>query len=199
MVTVAVDGKQVSEKEHGWESNNDVDDVYLVHWEPGPHTISTALKPSPAMGKGVAGRGADNLYNIKKVRLEGPLDPAQWVHPANYTRFFTRDDVPSDAAGRRAYAKEIFSAFASKAYRRPVPAESVDELAEIAEKFYSVPGTSFESGIAQAMVAVLASPRFLFRVDRPAPASRERGLRRCGRVFPRFAPLLLSLVHDARR
>ena len=166
-VTVAVDGKQVSEKEHGWESNHDVDDVYTVHWEPGPHTISTAIKPSATVGKGTAGRGADNLYNIKKVRLEGPLDPVKWVHPANYTRFFTRDDVPSDAAERRAYAKEIFTAFTGKAYRRPAPAESVDQLADIAEKIYTVPGTTFESGIAQAMVAALASPRFLFRVDRP--------------------------------
>jgi uncharacterized protein DUF1592/uncharacterized protein DUF1588/uncharacterized protein DUF1587/uncharacterized protein DUF1585/uncharacterized protein DUF1595/cytochrome c len=169
VVTVAVDGKQVSEKEHGWESNHDVDDVYTVHWEPGLHTISTAIKPAATLGKGTAGRGADNLYNIKKVRLEGPLDPAQWVHPANYTRFFGRDVVPSDEAGRRDYAKEILNVFASKAYRRPAPAESIDQLAEIAEKVYSVPGTSFESGVAQAMVAVLASPRFLFRVDRPAP------------------------------
>jgi hypothetical protein len=93
------------------------------------------------------------------------------VHPANYTRFFTRDEVPSDAAGRRAYAKEIFTAFISKAYRRPAADETVDELAEIAERFYTVPGTTFESGIAQAMVAALASPRFLFRVDRPIPTA----------------------------
>jgi len=172
VIAVAVDGKQVSEKEHGWESNNDFDEIHLVHWEPGPHTISTGIKPAaPAQGGGAGGRAADNLYNLKKVRLEGPLDPAQWVHPANYTRFFSRDVVPSDAAGRRAYAKEILSAFANKAYRRPAPAESVNQLAEIAEKFYSVPGTSFESGVAQAMAAALASPRFLFRVDRPAPTA----------------------------
>ena len=172
VITVAVDGKQVSEKEHGWESNHDVDEIHEVHWEPGRHTISTGLKPAaPAEGGGGGGRAADNLYNIKKVRLEGPLDPAQWVHPANYTRFFGRDVVPSDAAGRRAYAKEILSAFASKAYRRPAPAESVNPLVEIAEKFYSAPDTSFESGVAQAMVAALASPRFLFRVDRPAPSA----------------------------
>jgi hypothetical protein len=171
VVTVAVDGKKVSEKEHGWESNHDFDEVHLVHWEPGPHTISTGLKPAaPAKGGGGGGRAADNLYNIKKVRLEGPLDPARWVHPANYTRFFGRDVVPSDAAGCRAYAKEILSAFANKAYRRPAPAESVNQLAEIAEKFYKAPDTSFESGVAQAMVAALASPRFLFRVDRPVPA-----------------------------
>ena len=47
VVTVAVDGKQVSEKERGWESNHDVDDVQEVHWEPGQHTITTGIKPEP--------------------------------------------------------------------------------------------------------------------------------------------------------
>jgi hypothetical protein len=169
VVTVGVDGKEVSKKEHGWESNHDVDDAHEVHWEAGPHTISTAIEPVAAQGGAGGGRAADNLYNIKGVRLEGPLDPAQWVHPANYARFFNRDVVPSDAAGRRAYAQEILSAFASKAYRRPAPAESVNQLVEIAEKFYSAPGATFESGVAQGMVAALASPRFLFRVDRPTP------------------------------
>ncbi len=167
-ITVTVDGKQVSQKEFSWESNHDIDDSYSVHWEPGTHKVAVALKPVlPIPPKSQA---ADNLYNLKKVRLEGPLDPAQWVHPANYTRFFSRDAVPKDAAGRRAYAEEVFRAFANKAYRRPVPADSVNQLVEIAEKFYSVPGTTFESGVAQAMVAALASPRFIFRVDRPAAA-----------------------------
>jgi hypothetical protein len=172
VVTVAIDGKQVSEKEHGWESNNDLNEAHIVRWEPGNHTITAGIKPAaPAPGGG--GRAADNLYNIKKVRLEGPLDEAQWVHPANYTRFFNRPSIPGDAAGRRAYATEIMSAFAGKAYRRPATAESVNQLVDIAEKFYSTPGTSFEAGIAQAMVAVLASPRFLFRVAQPDPSDRD--------------------------
>lgn len=172
VITVAVDDKQVSEKEHGWESNNDVEEIHLVHWEPGPHTISTALKPAaPAQGGGGGGRAADNLYNIKKVRLEGPLDPSQWVHPANYARFFSRDAVPSAAAERRAYAREILGAFATKAFRRPASPDSVEPLVDIAESYYNTADTTFETGISRAMVAVLSSPRFLFRVDRPAPAA----------------------------
>ena len=38
-------------------------------------------------------------------------------------------------------------------------------LTEIAEGIYQQPKKSFEEGIAQAMVAVLASPRFLFRIE----------------------------------
>ena len=38
-------------------------------------------------------------------------------------------------------------------------------LVAVAEKVYLQPGTSFEAGVAQAMVAVLSSPRFLFRLE----------------------------------
>jgi hypothetical protein len=47
----------------------------------------------------------------------------------------------------------------------------VDELVEIAEKNYSLPGATFEKGIAQAIVAVLASPRFLFHWEHAEPAT----------------------------
>jgi hypothetical protein len=170
-ISIAIDGKQVAQTEHGWESNNDVDEPFMVRWEPGQHTIAISLEPVKT-AEAKRGNAADNLYNVKKVRLEGPLDPAQWVHPANYTRFFTREAVPANPAERRAYAKEILTAFTTKAFRRPSSPESVEPLVDIAEKYYSGTDKTFESGIAQAMIAVLASPRFLFRVERPvAPVS----------------------------
>src|SRR5690606_15072750 len=36
-----------------------------------------------------------------------------------------------------------------------------------AERVYRQPGKTFEQGIAQAMAAVLSSPRFLFRIEEP--------------------------------
>ena len=58
------------------------------------------------------------------------------MHPANYERFFTRDEAPADPAARRAYARELLGAFATKAFRRPVPDESLDKLVDIAQKVY---------------------------------------------------------------
>lgn len=54
---------------------------------------------------------------------------------------------------------------AERAFRRPVDTSTVDRLGRLAEATYSQPGKTFEAGIAQAMVAVLASPRFLFREE----------------------------------
>jgi hypothetical protein len=63
----------------------------------------------------------------------------------------------------------LLTAFASKAYRRPLTDEDTgNRLAALAEATYSQPGKTFEQGVAHAMAAVLASPRFLFRLEAPA-------------------------------
>ena len=55
--------------------------------------------------------------------------------------------------------------FASKAFRRPAPEATLSRLVALAEKTYSLPDTTFEKGIAQAIVAILSSPRFLFHLE----------------------------------
>ena len=64
--------------------------------------------------------------------------------------------------------------FARRAFRRPVDDRTLDRLVAIAESVYRLPGKTFEEGIAQAMVAVLASPRFLFRVEDVEPGQSGR-------------------------
>ena len=56
-----------------------------------------------------------------------------------------------------------------KAFRRPVDDRTLDRLVAIAEGIYRQPGQRFEQGVARAMVAVLASPRFVFRVEANEP------------------------------
>ncbi len=170
-VSIKVDGKEVSKKDYGWEGNNDYTFTYNYHWEPGPHTLVVSLTPPSPVPPRARGVANDSVYNFRSARLEGPEDPALWVHLPNYHRFFTRDQVPKDPAQRRAYAQELLSAFATKAFRRPVETSSLKPLVDMAEKVYTAPGQTFETGVAQSMVAVLASPRFLFRVEKPAAAS----------------------------
>jgi hypothetical protein len=170
-VTIFLDGKQVSHNEYSWAANRDSEDVHTVRWEPGVHTVAVTVKPLAPFQARPGGAGADNKYNLKGVRLEGPLDPARWVNTPNYTRFFTRPIAPTDPAERRSYAKELLSAFASKAFRRPVTDESITPLIEIAEQHYTQANITFEAGIGRAMVAVLASPRFLYRVEQPDRAA----------------------------
>jgi hypothetical protein len=59
--------------------------------------------------------------------------------------------------------------FASRAFRHPVDNAVLDRLTDLALQTAAQPHTTFEAGIAQAMTAVLASPRFLFREDKVEP------------------------------
>ena len=69
------------------------------------------------------------------------------------------------------FRSELLRTFATKAFRRPVDDATVDRLTAIARQIYSEPGRTFEEGIGRAMMAVLASPRFLFRVESPEPGA----------------------------
>jgi hypothetical protein len=54
-----------------------------------------------------------------------------------------------------------------------VDERTLERLQTMATAISSEPGQSFEAGISQAMVAVLASPRFLFRVEESIPGRSD--------------------------
>lgn len=83
-----------------------------------------------------------------------------------YERFFFNGPAPDDAKARDQYAAEVLERFATRAFRRPVEKSKIDQLVEISRSVYTKEGT-FEEGISRSMMAVLASPRFLFRVEPP--------------------------------
>ncbi len=168
-VTILVDGKELKQSVLQWHGANSASekqfstyDTVAVHWAPGDHQLTVAVTPR----SGVSDNRHDASFLLRSATVEGPDDPKYWAHPTGYARFFPRDDAPVAPADRRAYARELLGAFATKAYRRPVPDDSLDKLVGIAEQVYRQPGKTFETGVSQAMVAVLASPRFLFRIDR---------------------------------
>jgi hypothetical protein len=105
------------------------------------------------------------------VRAVG--DDAQPAEREVYQRFFPKGAPPKGATQRDAYARAILAAFARRAYRRPVDDATVDRLAALAKENYSAPGQTFEAGVSAAMVAVLSSPRFLFRVEEAATSGPE--------------------------
>jgi hypothetical protein len=162
------DGKVFMEKEHAWADMDYMSDTFTFQWDPGDHVVSCELTPvfpdlQPLRTK--------MEYRLLFALFEGPLEKEKWEHHPNYSRFYTRDKPPRDTAERRAYAREVLSRFVARAYRRPVASETVDQLVEIAEQSYSLPGATFEKGIAQAIVAVIASPRFLFHIESAEPAA----------------------------
>ncbi len=59
--------------------------------------------------------------------------------------------------------------FGRKAFRRPVEQATVERLAAIARRVRSEPGNRYEHGVAEVARLMLASPRFLFRVEGTLP------------------------------
>lgn len=104
-----------------------------------------------------------------------PITPGKESGAAakNYARFFPRP-IPPEAKAKREYAEEILRDFARRAFRRPPETATVDRLVSLAEGVYAQPGVRFESGIAQAMTAVLVAPSFLFREERLIESSDAR-------------------------
>ncbi|MBI3415737.1 MAG: DUF1592 domain-containing protein [Verrucomicrobia bacterium] len=152
--------REIFRHEFGWQSNKKFRFELPEKWKPGEHKLALELEPLVPAEKKV------NSLDLRllSVKVQGPLDERQWGRPKNFELFFTKD-VPASTAGRRKYARELLARFATKAFRRPVDPASGERLAAIAEEVYRQPGKRFEDGVAQAMVAVLASPRFLFRVE----------------------------------
>jgi Protein of unknown function (DUF1588)/Protein of unknown function (DUF1587)/Protein of unknown function (DUF1585)/Protein of unknown function (DUF1592)/Protein of unknown function (DUF1595) len=160
-----VDDKQVWSQEFSRQGGKQFQFRFDQNWQPGPHRLTFELEPlTPDLEK-----VRSLSLRIKRVTVRGPLDEAHWIEPADYRRFFPRD-VPAGAKARREYARMLLGKFARRAYRRPVDRQTVDRLAALAEVIYSQPGHTFESGVAEAMAAVLVSPRFLFREESLEPA-----------------------------
>ncbi len=97
-----------------------------------------------------------------------PMTKADRVKPNSYLRLIPKP-VPSNTAARREYAQELLGNFARRAFRCPIDGDTPERLAKLAESIYSQSGKKFEAGIAQAMIAVLASPRFIFREETADP------------------------------
>jgi hypothetical protein len=159
-VAFKVDGQELLKKEFGWYDNKTFRFDFDQKWEKGDHRMVFELEPLTPVEKRI------NSLEMRLVSatIRGPMEEEHWTRPKNYDRFFT-GDAPKNPAERRKYASEVLSKFATKAFRRPVDDDTVKRLVAVAEKVYSQPGKTFEAGIAHAMVAVLSSPRFLFRLE----------------------------------
>ncbi len=174
-----IDGEEKFVEEIAWSERRPIRHEFEVQWRPGRHVVSFEVVPLPSAAGGGPEGGASATRNapgstsvtmrVNAVTVRGPLSPEHWKAPANHARFFPRGPAPAEAADRDRYATELLRDFATRAFRRPVEEARVAQLVGLAGRVYAEPGRTFEEGIGRAMMAVLASPRFLFRVEAPAP------------------------------
>jgi Protein of unknown function (DUF1592)/Protein of unknown function (DUF1588)/Protein of unknown function (DUF1587)/Protein of unknown function (DUF1585)/Protein of unknown function (DUF1595)/Cytochrome C oxidase, cbb3-type, subunit III len=155
-----VDGNELLRREFNREGGKAFQYVFDQDWQPGEHKMTFEVAPLTPDEKQIRSL----TLRVDSVTIRGPFEEHYWVRPKNYERFFPKEP-PTTAAERREYAAELLGGFAQKAFRRPVDNKTVGRLVDLAQDTYNQPGKSFEAGIAHAMTAVLASPRFLFREE----------------------------------
>jgi hypothetical protein len=155
-------------QEFSWNNGKTFKFDFDETFEPGEKKLTVEVEPLVPESER---KGGVDL-RVVGVQVRGPLEEKHWVRPKNFDRFFTKDP-PADAAERRQYARETLERFARRAFRRPVDDRTIDRLVAIAEDAYSAPGKRFEDGVARAFVAILASPRFVFRVEQPDPSTPD--------------------------
>jgi hypothetical protein len=170
-VVLKIDGQEALAQEFGYYNEKTLTFDSTHKWQPGEHRFTVEVTPTAAGTQKV--KPTDLILN--KVTAEGPLEKDLWVETKNYSRFFPKP-IPKGRAERRAYAREILGNFASVAYRRPITDDTADRLALLAEYTYTQKGKSFEAGVQHALAAVLASPRFLFRLEEPVDSAGKYAL-----------------------
>jgi hypothetical protein len=138
-------------------------------WAEGTHKLSVEVIPLTPKERNVR-----NLtLRVREVVVRGPMAREHWVRPTNYDRHFP-GGFPAEPAPRTEYVRKLLKAFATKAFRRAVDDATIERLVKFAESTAAKPGQTLEGGVAQAMVVVLASPRFLFREEFALPGSTDR-------------------------
>ncbi len=163
-IAFSADGRELLSKDFAWADEKRETFAFEQAWKAGEHRLTIALTPLEPAEKLI--KKLD--MKVNSVKVEGPLEPEHWSRPKNFDRFFS-DRSPSTPEQRREYSRDVLSRFAGHAFRRPVDDRTLDRLVAIAESSYADTSRTTEAGIAQAMTAVLASPRFLFRIEETEP------------------------------
>ena len=166
-----------------WMNTSDPDGVNLrtkpIAVTAGPHRLSAAfirrfegpeqdlispLDWSIASTSIADAYGFTTLPHLRDLAVTGPLEVTGVSETPSRQRIFTCS--PKTAPQQMVCAREIVLRLASQAFRRPVGERDIDALMALYRKGEA---EGFESGVRSAIEGILASPRFIFRLEeRPA-------------------------------
>ena len=165
----------------GWEEYMHNADAHLevrVPVKAGTHEVGVSFVRQFWEAEGILqpplrgfGRSTNEQYfgnpAVDVVSIGGPYVAAPLGNSTARREVFTCR--PTVAASEEPCAKQILSKIARRAYRRPITEDEVERL--LADYRKGRVGGTFERGIQAGIRRILASPLFLFRVERhPADA-----------------------------
>ncbi len=114
--------------------------------------------------------GTTALAHLRDFTVAGPLAVTGVSDTESRRRIFSCR--PTSAPEESTCAGDIIRKLAGRAYRGSVPADDVADLMAFYQRGRK--GADFENGIRFALQAILASPRFLFRVEQ-TPSTLKAG------------------------
>ncbi|MBK1878986.1 DUF1592 domain-containing protein [Pelagicoccus mobilis] len=161
-VELIVDEQHRASKRQVFRNGESFDLALDLDLAAGEHTIQLRVSPYSKS------ENEDAYLLLDQLTFTGPEAKEHWKRPDNYERFFG-DGVPQKPEQHPSYTRETLRHFATKAYRRPVDDPTLERLTKMALEVASHESYTLEKGISQAIVAILASPRFLFREEEHLP------------------------------
>jgi Protein of unknown function (DUF1592)/Protein of unknown function (DUF1588)/Protein of unknown function (DUF1587)/Protein of unknown function (DUF1585)/Protein of unknown function (DUF1595) len=198
LLLVTVDGKRVFAAQIGGEEDLKAIDVeqavglgrindrftgIKLHVVAGVHDVGvtyrqkTAAESNEVLHTFIPVTGMQQMVNgnstgprISSVEIKGPVNKSGISQTPSRARLFVCK--PATAADEPVCAKQILSTLARGAFRRPVTDADIAGAMTFFEAGRQAGG--FDSGIQKGVMAILSSPKFLFRFHTP-PASTQPG------------------------
>ena len=184
---VSVDGERVAlfplapvdpDRDQGAAYNTGPEDLRVrVPVTAGPRTVTaTFIRKTGALAESLRqpfdrphGEGDYLLYapHLGTLTITGPFEETGIADTPTRRRIFVCQ--PGNAAEEAPCARQILSALARRAYRRPVTGRDLAPLVDFYEEGRRAGG--FEAGVERALRALLVSPDFLFRVVSDPPGA----------------------------
>lgn len=109
-------------------------------------------------------RGMDRIARMPGVQVSGPLKTSGVMNTESRNKVMICQ--PAEPSQEIDCARQIFANLAKQAYRRPITEDDMTAPMQ----FYAVGREqgSFDAGIKNGMMAIFASPKFLFRAEIPS-------------------------------
>jgi uncharacterized protein DUF1592/uncharacterized protein DUF1588/uncharacterized protein DUF1585/uncharacterized protein DUF1595/uncharacterized protein DUF1587/cytochrome c len=188
---VSIDGERVAliRYENGQQRDADGRGAQPIPTEPvfvkaGQHKLSVAfvrrmdgpyedlIRPHDwsYAGGGSGGTGITTLPHLRDLIVKGPYRITGISETSSRKKIFSCR--PTGSADERPCARTIVTRLGGDAYRRPLTAKEIDGIMQFYDKGAAKGG--FEAGVTTAVEAILASPYFIFRIERQ-PASVKPG------------------------
>ena len=164
---VGADDKTLTERKLGWDNSERITlktKAVLKQGKDATFWVATETGEPPREGENKL------AIDVESFRIRGPLDGSKKDYPWGVRHLFSQGPPAADEKARDPYREAILRKFASQAFRRPVDDTTLKRLVGLARQVDTQPGYNFEHGIAEAITAVLVSPRFLLRAEiQPEP------------------------------